>query len=162
MRATQLLMEEHELILRGIQVLEAVAARGGPPPQDLLDFLTGFADQHHHGKEEQILFPAMEEAGFPPDAGPVGVMLHEHEQGRALLAALKEPARFAEAARAYAALLRAHIDKENQVLFPMAGQAIPREDQQRVDEAFDEFERASADRRARHEAALARLAREIS
>lgn len=162
MRATQLLMEEHEIILRGLGVLEAVARRGGPPPPALLDFLTGFADAHHHGKEEQILFPAMAEAGFPPDAGPVGVMLHEHEQGRALLAALKDPEQFVSAALAYSALLRAHIEKENSVLFQMADQAIPREDQRRVDAAFDEFERAAADRRARFEAAIGKLEKELS
>jgi hemerythrin-like domain-containing protein len=138
----------------------------------LLGFLTGFADAHHHGKEEEILFPALEEAGFPRDAGPVGVMLHEHVQGRGLIAALREAApraggspderaQFAATARAYAQLLSAHIDKENQVLFRIAEQAIPREDQQRVDEAFDAFEREFAARRTHHESAVARLSREL-
>ena len=179
MRATQLLMEEHQIILRGLRVLEVLAAKaaGGdpvPPPalDALLGFLTGFADAHHHGKEETILFPALEEAGFPRDAGPVGVMLEEHVQGRSLISALCEAApgasgtpdrraRFAAAARAYAQLLTAHIDKENHVLFPMADQAIAREDQQRVDEAFDGFEREFGARRAQHEGTVARLAREL-
>lgn len=179
MRATQLLMEEHQIILRGLRVLEALAARaarGDPVPAQAVDallaFLAGFADAHHHGKEEEILFPALEEAGFPPDDGPVGVMVQEHVQGRGLISALREAAprasgspdaraRFAAAARAYAQLLSAHIDKENQVLFPMADQAIPREDQQRVDEGFDGFEREFAARRIHHESALARLAREL-
>lgn len=179
MRATQLLMEEHEIILRGLRVLEALAAkaaRGDPVPAQAVDallaFLTEFADAHHHGKEEAILFPALEEAGLPRDAGPVGVMLDEHAQGRGLISALREAAprasgipdaraRFAAAARAYAELLSAHIDKENHVLFPMADQVIPREDQQRVDEGFDGFEREFAARRIHHESAVARLAREL-
>jgi len=179
MRATQLLMEEHEIILRGLRVLEALAAkaaRGDPVPAQAVDallaFLTEFADAHHHGKEEAILFPALEEAGFPRDAGPVGVMLDEHVQGRGLISALREAAsrasgipdaraRFAAAARAYGQLLSAHIEKENHVLFPMADQAIPREDQQRVDEAFDGFEREFAARRNHHEGAVARLSREL-
>ena len=179
MRATQLLTEEHEIILRGLRVLEALAskaARGDPVPAQAVDALlecfTGFADAHHHGKEEAILFPALEEAGFPRDAGPVGVMLDEHVQGRALITALREAAqrsdgipdaraRFAAAARAYAQFLTAHIDKENHVLFPMADQAIPREDQQRVDEAFDGFEREFAARRAHHERVVAELTKEL-
>ena len=99
MRATQLLMEEHEIILRGLRVLEvlaAKAARGDPvPPQavdQMIGFLTGFADTHHHHKEEEILFPALEDAGLPSDGGPVGVMLQEHVQGRALIAALRQAA----------------------------------------------------------------------
>ena len=170
MRATELLMEEHEIILNGLRVLDALAARasrGEAVPakavNGVLDFLSGFADAHHHAKEEGILFPAMEEAGFPRDAGPVGVMLHEHEPGRALIAALREaPAQpdalFAQAARAYAALLSQHIEKENLILFRMADQAIEGEDRRHVEEAFDEFERAHAERREQQERSIAALA----
>ena len=179
MRATQLLMEEHEIILRGLRVLEALAdraARGVEVPAkavgETLDFLSQFADIHHHHKEEEILFPALEEAGIPTDGGPVGVMLQEHVQGRALISALRATApraaadaaaraQFAGAARAYTALLSAHIDKENQVLFPMADQAIVGADLRRVEEEFDAFEVASAARRTQQEGVVARLAREL-
>lgn len=159
MRTTKLLMEEHEIILQGLRVLKAVAERGEQPPPPLLDFFTAFADEHHHGKEEQILFPALEKAGFSRNAGPVAVMLHEHTQGRALTAALRDPASFATAAPAYVALLTAHIAKENQVLFPMADRAV--QDQSAVDQAADDFELASADRRVKHEAAIARLSKDL-
>jgi len=179
MRATQLLMEEHEIILRGLRVLGALAdraERGADVParavDEIIEFLIGFADTHHHHKEEEILFPALEVAGFPRDGGPVGVMLQEHDQGRGLIAALRQAApqansspearaRFATVARGYAQLLSAHIDKENQVLFRMADQAIPREDQRRVDEAFDGFEREFAARRALHEGGVERLSKEL-
>lgn len=179
MRATQLLMEEHQIILRALRVLEVLADRaagGAEVPakavDDALEFLTRFADIHHHHKEEEILFPALEEAGFPRDAGPVGVMLQEHVQGRALISALRAAApqaagdaagreRFATTARAYTALLSAHIDKENHVLFPMADQAIGGEERRRVEEEFDAFERASAARRTLQESVVARLAREL-
>jgi hemerythrin-like domain-containing protein len=179
MRATQLLMEEHEIILRGLGVLEVLAAkavRGEPVPSravdTLLTFLGEFADAHHHGKEEEILFPALEEAGFPRDAGPVGVMLREHTEGRDLITALRAAApnaagdtaaraRFAGAARAYIALLSGHIDKENRILFPMAEQAIGRDGHRRVDERFEAFERASAARRTQQEEAVGHLFREL-
>ena len=179
MRATQLLMEEHEIILRGLRVLNALAdraARGAEVPAkaigDALDFLTQFADIHHHNKEEEILFPALEEAGYPRDAGPVGVMLHEHLQGRGLIRALRAAApqaagdagaraRFADTARAYTALLSAHIDKENQIIFPMADRAIDGEARQRVEAEFDTFERAASARRTQQEDAVAKLLLEL-
>jgi len=179
MRATKLLREEHEIILRGLRVLETLAgrsARGDAVPaqatSSLLDFLREFADAHHHGKEEDILFPAMEEAGFPREAGPLAVMLQEHEEGRAFVQALREAAprasgspeeraRFAAAARGYAQLLSAHIDKENQVLFVMADEAVPPDEQKRVDQAFDTFEREFAARRALYEAAVARVSDDL-
>ncbi|MFL5418101.1 MAG: hemerythrin domain-containing protein [Myxococcales bacterium] len=179
MRATKLLKEEHEIILRGLQVLDALAGkamRGEEVPAkavgELLEFLGGFADAHHHGKEEEILFPAMERAGFPRDGGPLAVMLQEHEEGRALIATLRKTAaraggtqgertQFAVAARGYAQLLSAHIDKENQVLFVMADRVIAPDEQRRVDEAFDAFERDFGARRALHEAAVGRLSSDL-
>jgi hemerythrin-like domain-containing protein len=179
MRATKLLKEEHEIILSGLRVLEALAdkaMRGDAVPEkvlgEVLEFLGGFADAHHHGKEEEILFPAMERAGFPREGGPLAVMLLEHEEGRGLIATLRQTApraggthaermQFAAAARGYAQLLSAHIDKENQVLFVMADQAIAPDEQQRVDEAFDVFEREFGARRALHEAAVGRLSSDL-
>ena len=174
MKATTLLKEEHEIIGRALRLLDALALRaasGQEVPRaaidSVLDFLSEFADAHHHGKEEGILFPAMEEAGFPHDGGPVGVMLHEHQQGRALIAALREAAHppdavFAQAARAYAGLLRQHIEKENHILFRLADQAIDGPAQQRVDEAVARFEAQAGTRRAKHEAVIKRLEAELA
>ena len=159
MNTTRLLMEEHQIILRALDVLESYATRGKQPPPALIEFFSDFADAHHHGKEEEILFPALEEAGFPHDAGPVGVMLHEHKQGRSLTAALRDPAQFTDAALVYAAMLRAHIEKENHILFPMADRAV--ENQRRVDLAVEDFEREWAQRRKKHETAIAALAKEL-
>ncbi len=178
MRATDLLMDEHLLINRGIAVLLELAARvqaGKPVPEGAipatLQFLSEFADKHHHGKEEAILFPALVEAGFPQEGGPVGVMLHEHDLGRsfqkrmrAALPDLGDPGarnEFAEAARGYAALLDAHIHKENEVLFRMAEQAIEGPERRRVEEEFDNFENAAAEVRARFEKSVGDLERQL-
>src|SRR4051812_33647045 len=164
MRAIQLLMEEHEIILHGLRVLEALAdraARGAEVPakavRDVVEFFRQFTDVHHHHKEEKILFPALEKAGLPREGGPLGVMLHEHDQCRQLLSALREAARgavsapasrarFADAARAYVTLLAAHIEKENHVLFPMADEALGVE-RRHIDEEFDAFEKSATGRR---------------
>ena len=67
---------------------------------------------------------------MPVQAGPIGVMLQEHEQGRGYTRAMAEAgARLKEGDReagravvenalGYATLLRQHILKEDQILFP--------------------------------------------
>jgi hemerythrin-like domain-containing protein len=159
MKATQDLMSEHRGIERMLAVSDKAAARvtkGDPvPPQvflDMVDFLRNFADKCHHGKEETQLFPAMEAAGIPRQGGPIGVMLMEHEQGRALIRQMSEAAeRFAnedtsaaqplaQAIGGYTTLLRSHIYKEDNILFPMADAAIPAPEQPRLAVAFDEIE----------------------
>ena len=116
------------------------------------DFIKGFADGCHHKKEEGVLFPAMVSFGVPEDGGPVGVMLAEHEQGRAITRALRAAAERLEVgdqsasqevianARDYSQLLRQHIMKEDRILFPMANQVLPPAEQDRVADGFDRIE----------------------
>lgn len=166
---TDVLRDEHVVILRALTALEAAAARlqgGGRLPagwwEALLDWLRSFADRTHHAKEENSLFPAMIKAGAPSEGGPIDVMLDEHEQGRALIqamAASAEPAVRAARAREYAHLLRAHIDKENGILFPLADAIIGERAMQDVarDFAVVEVEQGAAASIAQAEAALDRL-----
>jgi len=146
-RPTDVLRDEHVLILRALDLLEAAGARlerrQGPDEswwQRLIAWLRGFADRNHHAKEEGVLFPALERAGVPGgEGGPIGVMLEEHGQGRALVAALASPdaAIRAASARAYADLLRAHIDKENGVLFPLADGLLDEDAHRAMAREFD-------------------------
>lgn len=172
MRATDLLMEEHLLIERGLRTLVALAERGKPGAEIacVLSFLSEFADGHHHAKEEKILFPALEEAGFPVDDGPVAVMLHEHDLGRGLIGRMRElsaldsdaaRAGFREAANQYARLLTDHISKENNVLFKMADRAIEGPERRRVDEEFDSFENGAQAVRTKHQQELEKLERSL-
>jgi hemerythrin-like domain-containing protein len=155
---TQVLMEEHELILEALDALEKkVAAIGAIPAADrsyfekAVTFLREFADKCHHGKEENLLFKRMTERGFPAESGPIAVMLSEHEAGRAYIRGMADGAaklgidpaaagRIAESARGYIELLRAHIGKENNVLFPMADRALTLDDQTRLAAEFERFE----------------------
>jgi hemerythrin-like domain-containing protein len=126
---TQVLRDEHRLILRVLGAVDSAAIRlsaGGALPegwwQQALEWLRQFADHNHHAKEERWLFPALAKAGVPVQGGPVGVMLAEHERGRALIRTMErhDLRGRTEAARQYVELLREHIDKENGVLFPLA------------------------------------------
>jgi hemerythrin-like domain-containing protein len=94
----------------------------------------------------------LESKGFPRDGGPTGVMLYEHDQGRAHVRGMDENAaaaaagvpaslaRFIEHAEGYVALLREHIYKEDHVLFPLADRTLSEDDQQRLLAAFGTVE----------------------
>jgi hemerythrin-like domain-containing protein len=144
MRTTEILMEEHRVIERVLACLEKMADDAAATRRidvasatDAILFLRTFADACHHAKEEQRLFPAMERCGLPGDAGPTAVMRQEHEMGRnhvramdsAVTASTKGTAgavdRFVAESRAFVDLLREHIAKEDQILFPMADKILP-------------------------------------
>ena len=129
MGATDVLRDEHRVILRALRLLESgtdrLAGCGALPAgwwERVIQWLQVFADWNHHAKEERYLFPALAKAGVPAEGGPVAVMLAEHVEGRELIGAMQgeDPARRVDAARRYVRLLGDHIDKENGVLFPLA------------------------------------------
>lgn len=159
MSPTETLRHEHRvvlLVLTGAE-REANAIRGGAAVhaeavEQMLEFFRNFVDRCHHAKEERHLFPALAAKGFSPESGPVAVMLHEHEQGRAAVRAIaaalpgaragdrKAALALAGSLLGYAELLRAHIFKEDNVLFPMAEQVLPDEEQARLAGEFDAVE----------------------
>jgi hemerythrin-like domain-containing protein len=157
--ATFILRKEHDAILKMLDATEEAARRieagqavAPETLEGLLEFFRLFADRCHHGKEEDLLFPLLESRGLPRDGGPTGVMLREHDQGRALIRQMVEaveaskcgasdaPARWARAARAYAELLRAHIAKENDILFVMAENMLSPEEQSNLAAEFEKLE----------------------
>jgi hemerythrin-like domain-containing protein len=137
--AIDVLMKEHRLIEEALGSLEtfALAVEGGLAPDravlaDYAGFFRGFADASHHGKEEDVLFARMIERGFSRESGPVAVMLYEHVVGRSHVAALRQVGEgegtlpavevqvVLEHASAFVPHLRAHIQKEDRILYPMA------------------------------------------
>jgi hemerythrin-like domain-containing protein len=165
------LKHEHEAILFTLKVLgrmEAIAEKAETldvsDAISLIDFLKEFADKCHHGKEEGILFPALEKAGIPKEGGPIGVMLQEHEQGRAFIRDMDQslkmkpadPAAFAKAAGSYVQLLSRHIEKENTILFPMGERALSGDELDAIYERFEEHEEKVIGA-GRHEELHARL-----
>lgn len=159
MTPTEELKKEHEAIRAMLGILERVCAKlesgGQVNPvhlEQIVEFLKVFADKCHHGKEEDLLFPAMEAAGLPRQGGPTGVMLREHEEGRGYVRALTEAvaqykggslaasARIIQSARNYIALLDQHIHKENEVLFPMADVHLSEEQQRQLSAGFERIE----------------------
>jgi len=160
MESTEILRQEHrviEVVLTGLERVADGAERGRAVDRAkadrALEIVRNFADRCHHAKEERHLFKAMEERGLSHQNGPIAVMLQEHDLGRghvrAMLEALPaasagDPAAmrdFSRHAREYVGLLRQHINKEDNVLYPMAEQLLTDADDRRLVEAFEVVER---------------------
>jgi len=158
--AIDTLMNEHRVIEKVLSALKncvRLVQAGGQVERSTVgafaEFFRNFADRCHHGKEEDRLFTEMIRFGFSREAGPIAVMLDEHDQGRkhvgvlACIGAGTGPLKAEEAkelvahAAAFTELLAAHIQKEDQILYPMALQAIPSQDMENLSTEFEKFER---------------------
>lgn len=160
MKAIQELRMEHDAVRLTLKVLDRICQRvelSGKldDPQDvdhLLEFFTVFVDKCHHGKEEELLFPALEHIGVGRDKGPIGVMLKEHQQGREYVQEMKAAIStlntgsvsaavdFIRTARNYISLLDQHIDKENNVLFPIAEKQLSETKLAELSKGFERIE----------------------
>ncbi len=152
---TGMLREEHQLILKTLDILQVLIETGEAGDWDIdgmeecVAFFRLFADACHHGKEEDLLFPELQARGMPRDEGPIAVMLFEHKQGRAHVKQMAEAlpgardgeeaslAKLAAAGRAYITLLQGHIHKEDNVLFNMADFMVDKPGCQRLCDQYD-------------------------
>jgi hemerythrin-like domain-containing protein len=159
MTPTEILKHEHKIILMVLDAakreVQSIRQRGKVHIAELekiVDFIRNFADRCHHAKEENLLFVKMKEKGMPSESGPIAVMLKEHTEGRRRIKAIGEAIPKAKEGdpsalqtisknlEEYILLLRNHIDKEDNVLYPMADKVLTEQDQQSLSEAFDKVE----------------------
>ncbi len=128
------LIAEHEVVEQVIGSLFRWALEGQDEDPGgraaYIAFFRVWAKGHHHHQEESILFPALvKHVEIPSDRGPLKILTEEHEREVELVALLEnaEPGDpTLTVARDLAHLLWMHIDKENSVVLPEAGERLIR------------------------------------
>jgi hemerythrin-like domain-containing protein len=152
MKCTDLLTQEHKVILRALDVLDHMAAwivEDQPVAvadvESILNFLRAFADNQHQAKEESALFPELLRTSAANDA-PLRQMVFEHDQERSLVEGLEDSLRtkhgmdFVHFAHRLTGLIRTHIRKEDNILFPIAERCLSPEQDERVTAELNQFE----------------------
>lgn len=144
MKLIDTLQEEHVLIDRVVASLrtyvDALVDAAADPGDGarFVAFFTEFVGHFHDEREEQVLFEALvTEAELPRERGPVYAITREHAEMKAWLREMaslleRRPQSQADGARLralatrYSHALWRHIDAENSVLFPQAGERLNR------------------------------------
>ena len=161
MQARGPLMIEHRLIERMIARIEDAIRRirstGKADPlfvDAAVDFIRVYADRTHHGKEEDILFRAMEMKDLSPkDRRMMNELAEDHVFGRATTKALVdantryrngEGAALADIVEKLTTIVEfypRHIEKEDKVFFPASRGYFTDEEDQALLAGFWEFDR---------------------
>jgi len=139
------MMEEHQYILRMLKIVRkaCLSVMNGDAINygdfdKMIDFIRNYADAHHHGKEEKILFNEMvEHLGALGNKLITHGMLVEHDLGRLYIRELissldrvkqgDDESRLDVIANAigYTNHLKRHIDKEDNVIYTFAQKQLP-------------------------------------
>ena len=154
--ATQNLEYDHKYILKLLNVMEKMVINCSNDLLELkmvVDIIKQYVDGFHHAKEENLFFPLLVQKGFSNENGPVSVMLHEHVEGRKFVKGISDgianynkngdstlPDIYRNM-KEYIDLLRAHIAKENNVLFKMADRLLTPAEQQSLLDQFTAVEK---------------------
>lgn len=140
MKSIKIMVEEHENIRKMLKVIRKFSYRVMTNSEydvddlpRIIDFVRTYADKHHHGKEEDILFQTMnKEIEKLAKSGAITGMYIEHDMGRLYMANLEkaletfkngnDEARLDIIANAisYTDLLDWHIEKENTAMYKFA------------------------------------------
>lgn len=160
MAAIEILLDEHRLISRMVNVLTILHKRLESEDQvdvkvltDVVDFFRMFADKNHHAKEEDALFPALERRAVNPEGCTIQSLKSEHEQARILTMTLTDSIGEYKAGgptaknKIYTAIGKSielyndHIWRENILLFPKAEEALQESDLNDVTRGYGEIEK---------------------
>ena len=96
MRPEDILREDHGRIMKLLAAWQKILNELEHPKQssqeafaECIDSVETFIDKCHHGKEDEILFPAMESSKRPEITSLIEDLRSEHKTGRSMLEAIK-------------------------------------------------------------------------
>jgi hemerythrin-like domain-containing protein len=141
---TQVMADQHKLILRMISLVERNTAllesgkfRNWQFYLDAAEFIRNYNDRFHHTLAGDLLFAGLPGSSLQEKRSSSEILPEEQQQGSVHVRAMEEAAQRAlegeigqsaiiiEHARSYAALLRVHIARAGDILFPLAERLLP-------------------------------------
>jgi len=144
--------EEHEIIKKYLGLLWLFYKIDNVKVKDIkevLDFFSIFADKCHHGKEEDYLFPIVKKKCQKEDKKLVSELLSEHKRGRKFRKLMLESLKnldlrrysFNKNAKNYVFLMKVHIAKEDNILFPKMNFCLNEEEKNALKKGFAKVEK---------------------
>ena len=139
MLVTENLAKEHRLILKYVDLMVRYSEVTQKHPENpillekascFIGFIEAFADHFHHAKEEDILFRYLQIPGVLTHCNPVPQMLMEHDKAREYVRNIKQALQvealnvLVDNIAGYARLLKEHIHKEDNILYPMTERGL--------------------------------------
>lgn len=160
MNSIELMVYEHTNIKRMLKVIRAFCQKlynkeevDFADMDKMTDFVKNYADKHHHGKEEQLLFNRMvEHLGPAAQKLVTHGMLVEHDMGRLFMMELKNAIGnyingqkdsvldIIANAISYTHLLERHIQKEDDLVYKFAEKNLAKELMDKINDECVEFE----------------------
>lgn len=159
MTPTENLTKEHKEIIELLNIMNKIANKIKSQDvfytndvESIIDFLKFFIEKSHHQKEE-VFYPELEFAGIPKETESLSIMLYEHTLAKNYLKDIYSCVEnckignsfsgelLAESLNNYVLLIKNHINKEEEIIFPMADRELSEEKKKDIYRQFENIER---------------------
>lgn len=161
MYTIDLLMEEHKNIIKFARIVRNIALRTMKTQivnvndyYKIIDFVRNYADEHHHKKEEKVLFSEMEKLSETALKIIRNGMFVEHDMGRLFIMELEKALKRYEIKKsdddiidiisnsvAYTGLIERHAKKEDDVVYVFGIKNLSEESRTYIDRETDKIEK---------------------
>ncbi len=159
MTPTQNLLNEHKIIIELLGFMRKIATKIKSKGifytndvDDIIYFLNNFIEKSHHEKEG-IFYPELSNSNIPIDKEAISIMLYEHiltnncmkdinncvvncKLGNSFSGDL-----LAESLINYASLIEGHMNKELEIIFPIADKSLNQEKQNEILKKFETIDK---------------------
>jgi hemerythrin-like domain-containing protein len=120
--------------------------------EELLDFFQFFTEACHDPKEENLLFARLRQRGLPADTGVLAELYRDHREFHARIRAMEhwlreekktsdgDVAEFATQLGGFLKLMRSHVSREEEILFPISEELLTDQDVEELAQGFDAIE----------------------
>jgi hemerythrin-like domain-containing protein len=157
MKATKILRTDQELINRFLAAFGlglVYAAQNKPVKASFFIYACNFIKGYIEGsyfKKEEVLLKSLEDNGLTSNSGPLYQMFNELKQSQQMSDEILAAARQWQSGETesrnstvwatsnYTSLLRQHIERSRSIIFPLAEQLIPPDDQYKIAEALNQI-----------------------
>lgn len=146
------LMFEHDLIVKYLDLLDHIVFKldtnidiSNEDIKSIVDFFKKYVDTIHHSKEENILFPRLNDGDVDEY---IKAIKEDHQKSREYMKELYNSVysdnldieKFVNKARNYSNIVRQHIERENEIILTIADEKLYSEDYEDIINEFNKFE----------------------
>lgn len=165
MKPTDNLIIEHREISELLNIMSVIAdnikSKDVFYPNDIdeiIDYLIILLDKSHHGKEEEVFYPELILSGIPKEKAPLSIINYEHMLAKRYLNEISSCVvnckigidfsgeLLADSLTNYVVVIQNHIQREEEIVFPLANEAFSIEKQNEIAQKFEEIEQKNITR----------------
>ena len=159
MTPTENLIKEHKKINELLDIMSKIALKiklndvfYPNDVEEIVNYLLIIIENSHHGKEDDVFYPELISSGIAKDTAPLSIINYEHTISKSYLKDISSCVvnckigndfsgeLLADSLTNYVVVIKNHIQREEEVIFPIANEVLSAEKQYEISQRFEDIE----------------------